>query len=103
MSEKMFKLSKNYWRLWELLHSGATVVYQVEYLPCVRETGLIDKSMCPHIPMSIRYADEDGLKAWRDIAPSTFVSECERLNLRFFDEAEAPQPEPNRRAQSTRT
>lgn len=92
MSEKMFKLSKNYKKLWGLLKGGATVVYQVECLPKVKETGLIDKSMCPHIPTSIRYRDEDGLKAWRDISLSEFTKECRRLNLEFFDEAEAPEP-----------
>lgn len=92
MSEKTFKLSKNYRRLWELLHRGATVVYRVNQEQIFDEVGLIKNEDCQHIALNVRYTDEDGLKAWRDIDAPTFVSECERLNLQFFDEAEAPEP-----------
>lgn len=96
MSEKMFKLSRDYQRLWTLLKGSATVVYRVNQEQIFDEVGLIKNEGCPHIPMSIRYTDEDGLKAWRDIDATTFVSECQRLNLQFFDEAETTEPEPNR-------
>lgn len=90
MCEKTFKLSKNYWWLWELLHSGATVVYRVNQEQIFDEVGLIKNEDCQHIALNVRYTDEDGLKAWRDIDAPTFVRECERLNLQFFDEVEAP-------------
>lgn len=59
MSEKMFKLSKNYRKLWGLLKGGATVVYQIQILPKVKVAGLIENEGCQHIALTVRFIDEE--------------------------------------------
>ena len=94
MSEKLFKLSKDYQKLWLLINNRKTVICKLTGF--IDEVGVMRLSVAFKKPAVVIEGTVTDMK-WRfqtDI--SVFLKECHAHSIEFFDEVEAPKlPEPN--------